>query len=199
MAKNTAKVDDTRALSKVDRVYSKLENALNLIGAIFIFVIMLAGVAEIASRGLFNFPIFGYIDTIEIAMSVTAFLGLAYCQRVGGHVRMDMFVKSLHGRPHWFVEALATIAAIFVVTVLVYSTFLHFLDAWEMGDSTIDAELPLWPSKLLVPVCLTLLWLRLWLQLFGFVRLIGAPDATPIAVPEVATIDDFLDHTEEVK
>ena len=175
-----------------------MENALNLLGAIIIFLIMLAGVIEIGARGLFNIPIFGYIDTIEIAMALTAFLGLAYCQRVGGHVRMDMFVKSLHGRPHWIVEALATGAALFVIAVVAYSSFLHFLDTWELGDSTIDAELPLWPSKLLVPVALTLLWFRLWLQLWGFLRLVKHPDADQIGVPIPPSIDDFLDD-EEVK
>lgn len=185
-----------KTLSKLDALYSKLENALNLIGAFIIFFIMLAGVIEIGARGLFNIPIFGYIDAIEIAMALTAFLGLAYCQRVGGHVRMDMLVKSLHGRPHWAVEAIATVAAIFVVTVVAYSSFLHFLDTWELGDSTIDAEFPLWPSKLLVPVSLTLLWFRLWLQLWGFLRLVRHPNAKQIGVPIPPSIDDFLDDGE---
>ncbi|MEO0762938.1 MAG: hypothetical protein AAFZ09_14235, partial [Pseudomonadota bacterium] len=48
----------------------------------------------------------------------------------------------------------------FVVIVLAYYGYEHFLRAWDIGDSTIDIELPIWPSKLLVPFAFGILTFR---------------------------------------
>ncbi len=73
--------------------------------------------------------------------------------------------------------------ALLIVTVLIDSTFANFLRAWQRGDSSMDIRLPVWPSKLMVPVALSVLWLRLVIQTCDYARLVVYPDATPIAVP----------------
>ena len=74
-----------RAIDRADRLISPLENLLNFIAAIAVMFLMLLGVVQIAlrTRWLFNAPIFGYIDMIELAMPILAVLGIAYCQRHG--------------------------------------------------------------------------------------------------------------------
>ena len=152
---------------------------------------MFLGIAQVLGRTLFNAPISGYIDFVELSMATFAFLGIAYCQRAGGHVRMDMFVKMAKGRLHWAMELAATVLALVIVTVLIWYGYDHFLRAWQLGDSTIDAELPVWPSKLLVPIAFSLLWLRLLVQLAGFLRLLRWPEAPPVAVPQVLSAEDL--------
>jgi len=66
--------------------------------------------------------------------------------------------------------------------------------AWEIGDSTIDIELPIWPSKLLVPFAFLVLLVRLTMNLIGFVRLFMDPDAEEIAVPKIETVDEQAQH-----
>jgi hypothetical protein len=61
--------------------------------------------------------------------------------------------------------------------------------AYSIGDSTMDIRLPTWPAKSMVPLALSVLWLRLVLQICGYVRMIRYPDADPIAVPKLATIE----------
>lgn len=178
-------------VGRLDRLLAPIETALDLVAALFIFALMLVGVAQIFGRKLFDAPIFGYIDLVELAMATFAFLGVAYCQRLGGHVRMEMLISHLRGRTLWVVEALATVVGLIIVAILVYYGYDHFMRAYEYGDSTIDAEYPLWPSKLLVPFAFSVLWLRLALQLAGYVRLVGQPDAEPVAVPHIETIEEI--------
>jgi C4-dicarboxylate transporter, DctQ subunit len=178
-------------IGRLDRLLAPLETALDLIAALFIFALMLVGVAQIFSRKLFDAPIFGYIDLVELAMATFAFLGVAYCQRLGGHVRMEILLSHLRGRTLWMVEALATVVGLIIVAILVYYGYDHFMRAYEYGDSTIDAEYPLWPSKLLVPFAFSVLWLRLALQLLGYLRLVGQPDAQPVAVPHIESIEEI--------
>jgi C4-dicarboxylate transporter, DctQ subunit len=178
-------------VGRMDRLLAPIETILDLIAALFIFALMLVGVAQIFGRKLFDAPIFGYIDLVELAMATFAFLGVAYCQRLGGHVRMEMLISHLRGRTLWVVEALATVVGLIIVAILVYYGYDHFMRAYEYGDSTIDAEYPLWPSKLLVPFAFSVLWLRLALQLLGYLRLVGQPDAQPVAVPHIESIEEI--------
>ena len=174
------------ALAAVDGFVARVENAFNFAAAAVIFLLMLFMVAEVLGRRFFNAPIPGAIDWIEVSMASFAFLGAAYCQRLNGHIRMELLISNLRGRVLWVVETCATAAAIVYIFVIVRRSFLHFLRAYEIGDSTIDVQLPVWPSKLLVPVALALLLVRLVIQLWGYIRLVLYPAAAPVAVPIVA-------------
>lgn len=178
-------------LGILDVRLGRVEVWFDLVAAICIFALMFLGMAQVLGRTLFNLPVAGYIDLVELSMATFAFLGVAYCERLGGHVRMDFFLKLAKGRTHWAMEVFGMLVALFIIGVLVWYGFQHFLRAYQIGDTTIDAELPVWPSKLLVPVAFSLLWLRLLLQLAGFIRLLIYPDAEPIAVPKALTIEDI--------
>jgi TRAP-type mannitol/chloroaromatic compound transport system permease small subunit len=178
------------ALAVFDHWYSRLENFLNGFSAIAIFAVMLLGVSQVLGRKFLNMPIPGYIDYIEQSMVVFAFFGLSYCQRLGGHVRMDLIMGKFSGRTLYFFEALATLVGLLVITVLIQKSWLHFLRAWEYGDSTMDIELPIWPAKLVIPVTFMVLWVRFAIQSVGFTRLFLYPTASIIAVPVIEDVEE---------
>lgn len=173
-------------LARLDSAYARLENLLNDIGAAVIFATMLFVCAEVFARTALRQSILGFLDLVELSMAAFAFLGAAYCQRLGGHIRMDLAIGLLRGRWQWLAEAAATLVALVVLALLVKGTFDHFMRAWDIGDTTIDAGLVVWPSKLLAPVGLSFLWLRLLLNFVGYVRLVRNPEADPVAVPLAA-------------
>jgi TRAP-type C4-dicarboxylate transport system permease small subunit len=144
-----------------DRFLAKFEDAANFIAASFIFILMVLGCLQIVMRTLFNNPMTGYIDLVELSMAGMAFLGAAYTQRMGAHVRMELLVGMLKGRTYWLAEIVATGLAMFIVGVLILYGWDHFIRAYELGDTTIDAKLPIWPSKLLVPIAFSFWLLRL--------------------------------------
>ncbi|MBT3989913.1 MAG: TRAP transporter small permease [Rhodospirillaceae bacterium] len=172
----------THPLDRIDKMMVPIDNAFNMAAAAAIFGMMILGVAQIGLRSIFNMPIVGYIDLVELSMATMAFLGAAYCQRVGAHIRMELLIGKLHGRALWLAETFGTLVALFIIGVLIYYSWGHFGRAYTLGDSTIDAEFPVWPSKLLVPIAFSLWFLRLTLQLVGSVRLVIYPDATPEGV-----------------
>ncbi|MDD7911394.1 TRAP transporter small permease [Pseudovibrio exalbescens] len=174
--------EDRRYL-KFTGALGKLENFFNLIAATSILLLMFLAVAQVVGRNLFNQPVPGFIDFTEQAMAVFAFLGVAYCQRVGGHIRMELLLGTFKGRGLWIAEFFGVLIILFVVTILIYGSYLHFDRSWSLGDSTIDVGLPTWPSKLLVPLALSLLWLRLCLQLYGYSRLIIDPSRPLLDLP----------------
>ncbi len=175
-------------LRRADAIQSHLEDGLNLIAALAIFFLMFVGVVQIVGRTVFDFAIFGYIDWIEQASVLFAFLGIAYAQRLGSHIGMDL---TMGWRPQnrYKIELLGVALALAIITVLIYASFTNFLRAYSIGDSTMDIRLPTWPAKLIVPLALSMLWLRLSLQIWGYLRMIAHPDAEPIAIPRLVTIE----------
>ena len=183
-----------RMLQRVDDAFFKFEKFLALIASLVIMAVMLLGVFQVAGRKLISFPVPGYVDVIEMMMSIFAFVAISYTQRLGGHVRMEIILGRLKGRMLYSWEILGTSVAIVIVAVLMYFGYEHFLRAWQIGDSTIDIQLPIWPSKLLVPFAFLLLLVRLSIQLVGFVRLFLNPDAREIGVPRIESVDEQAQH-----
>ena len=182
------------ALIQFDGVLGRIEDIFNLVAASSILILMMLAVIQVLGRTLFNFPIPGFIDFTEQSMAVFAFLGIAFCQRVGGHIRMGLLLGKLSGRNLWLVEFFGVFLIWVVISILVVGSWLHFQRAWDIGDSTIDIGLPVWPSKLIIPIALSLLWLRLVLQLYGYMRLIFNPATSQIAIPEILNTTETAQH-----
>ena len=174
--------DASNSLSKFDKALIPFEDMANLLAAFAIFMLMVLGVGQIVLRTVFNTPITGYIDLVELSMASMAFLGAAYCQRLGAHIRMELLVGNLKGRALWGAEIFGTLVALFIIGVLIYYSAGHFWRSYTLGDTTIDAEYPVWPSKLLVPIAFSFWFLRLLAQLWGSVRLFLNPKLEPLAV-----------------
>lgn len=176
-------------LLSMNRGLGAVEDTLNIIAALTIFIVMLVTTFQIFCR-LAGYPIPGFLEASEQAIAVFAFLGVAYAQRYGAHIRMDMLVGAAHGRMRWFLEAVATLLGMILIAVLIRYSWSFFYNSWEVGDVTYDYGIPTWPSKLLVPFAFSIWFLRLTLQFIGFLRLFIWPMADPVAVPVIKTAAD---------
>ncbi len=183
---------DDSLLSKIDRFLFSFEKTLTLLGGVVIFLLVFLSVANILGRWLFSMPVDGYIDWTEQAMTFFALLGIAYVQRQGAHIRMDFIVAKFHGRVLLVAELISTIFILLIAMVLTYGSYLHFLRAYQIGDSSLDIGLPTWPAKLVVPVALGLLSLRLILQIFAYIRAIKENNySSPIALPVIEDVEQI--------
>lgn len=196
MAGSASVLSDTTLASRLDRILLWLESALALLSGLTVFGLMLLAVFSVSGRNFFNAPLPGYVDWIQQAMPLIAFMGISYTQRHGGHIRMDMLVGALRGRALFVVEFLTTLAMLVLMALLVWGTWSHFQRSFDFGaplwsrDSTMDIGLPLWPAKLLAPVAFSVLCLRLTLQLWIYGRAIVTGEEKPAGVPlpvDVAT------------
>lgn len=191
MSGSSSVLEDKSLLSRLDRSLFKLETVLALVSGLAVFGLVLLAVISVSGRNIFNQPIPGYVDWIEQAMPLIAFMGIAYVQRLGGHIRMDILVGRLKGRTLWVVEFITTLAMFILMALIVWGTFSHFQRSFDISaplwsrDSSLDIRLPLWPMKLLIPVAFSVLVLRLFLQLWGYFNAIISGTSSPIAVPLV--------------
>jgi TRAP-type C4-dicarboxylate transport system permease small subunit len=183
--------------ARLDRGYHAIESGLNYVAATLLFSLMLLACAEVVARKVFNSPIHGQADLVEIMVPTMGFFGLAYCQRLAGHVRMELLIHRLKGRALWIFEFTGNCATILIVLALIWGTWNNFLNAYEIGDSTMDAEIPVWPPKLIITVGFCLLLIRCLIAFAGYIRLIRYPDAEPIGVPISPTVADIAEQEAE--
>ncbi|MCE8507930.1 TRAP transporter small permease [Ruegeria pomeroyi] len=194
MAGHASVLEDGSALSRLDRALLRLERVLALISGLAVFALMLLAVVSVGGRNTMNAPLPGYVDWIEQAMPLIAFMGIAFVQREGGHIRMDLFIGRFQGRALWLFELISVLLILGLMILLVWGSWAHFLRAFDMNaplwsrDSSIDIGIPLWPAKLLAPVAFSVLCLRLVLQVWGYGRAFLLGLDAPVAVPLIQDV-----------
>ena len=194
MAGSAAVLEDSSLLSRLDRKLVKLERVFALVSGLAVFSLMFLAAYSVTGRKFFNAPLSGYVDLIEAAMPLMAFMGISYVQREGGHIRMDILIGSLKGRALWLFELVSILFILLLVVALIWGSWSHFDRSFDMSkplwsrDSSIDIGLPIWPSKLLVPVAFSVLALRLLLQAWGYGRAFVLGLENPVAVPLILTV-----------
>ena len=190
MATASLVLTDDSTLSRLDLALLRVERVLALVSGLAVFALMILAVISVGGRNLAASPLPGYVDWIEQAMPLIAFMGIAYVMREGGHIRMDILVGRLRGRLLYVVELITTLCVLALMALLVWGTWAHFQRSFDFGaplwsrDSSMDIALPIWPAKLLAPVAFFVLCLRLTLQAFAYGRAIRTGHA--IAVPLIA-------------
>jgi TRAP-type C4-dicarboxylate transport system permease small subunit len=194
MAGSAAVLEDSSLLSKLDRMLLPIERFCALLSGLAIFSLMFLAAYSVIARKFFGSPMMGYVDYIEAAMPIIAIMGVSYVQRDGTHIRMDMLVAALKGRMLWLFELLSVLLILVLIVALTYGAWAHFdrsfdcASPWCSRDSSIDVGLPIWPSKLVVPIAFAVLVLRLVLQAWGYARALVLNLENPVAVPLNLTI-----------
>ena len=178
-----------RALAALDAALARIETGAALLGGGLIAASMALTMVEVLARRLFNAPVPGMIDLFDLVMSGMALLGIGYCQRLGGHIRVEILLNRLGGRVRWAVECATTVAAALFIALIAASSIGHAIKAWRVDDVTSEILLPLWPSKALAGAALAMLALRLTVNALGYGRLVLAPLATPIGIPASPSAD----------
>lgn len=194
MAGQSTVLSDNSWLSRMDRALEPVERFFAFISGVFAFGLMFLAVVSVTGRNGFNEPLPGYVDWIESAMPFIAIFGVSYVLRNGGHIRMDILVGQLRGRLLWLVEFLTTFGVLILILALVWGTWAHFDRSFDWNapnfsrDSSIDIGLPIWPSKLVVPVAFSVMALRLVVQLLAYGRAFVLGSERPVAVPLIQSV-----------
>ena len=189
MASASLVFTDDSNLSKCDLGLLQLERFFALLSGLAVFSLMILAVISVGGRNAFNSPLAGYVDWIEQVMPLIAFMGISFVMREGGHIRMDMLVGQLRGRPLYVVEVITTLAVLLLMVMMVWGSWAHFARSFDFAapmwsrDSSMDIALPLWPAKLIAPLAFAILCMRLCLQVWGYARAVVTGEA--IAVPLV--------------
>ena len=193
-------LQDQSLLSLCDQWLDALERRLTLLAGAVVLLMVLFSVINIIGRGVFSKPFNAYFDLMGQSVPLIAFLGISYCQRHGGHIRMDLLLIKLKGRWLWVFEFLNSLLALFVITTLTYGAYLHAGRSFTLGDSTEDIGLTIWPFKAAIAFMFAVLIARLLIQAWAYLRIIIVNDDRPIAIPVPENVEtQALRESEQVQ
>jgi TRAP-type mannitol/chloroaromatic compound transport system permease small subunit len=139
-----------------ERGFGLAVDSLNSLGSLLIIAIMVLVCADIASRGLFNWPIDGVSELVGIAIVVIVFLQFASTLRHGRMARADLFINTFRARhplAGGLLQAFFDFAGLVVCAVMVWATWPRFAAAWS-GNEFVGVHgqftAPTWPVRFVV-------------------------------------------------
>jgi len=125
----------------VNRWRERVSLACGLLAAVFLAAMMLLTVADVTLRALFNVPIRGVYDLVELLLAATFFVALP-CVFLRDE---NIVVNSIDDLAPRLVPSLkrgAELLAVIILAVMAWQGFLQARDSYEFHDVTADLGLP---------------------------------------------------------
>ncbi len=144
------------AIGGLSRVANTLAIAANIAGTCMVLALVVILNVDVVARGVFNAPLKGTYEIVQLSVVFIVFLQLADVVRVDRLTRSDGFLNLLHSRKPGLTANLRriinAISAIFM-GLIAYIMFPEFLKMWGTQDFFgIPGvfTVPWWPIKLVI-------------------------------------------------
>ena len=172
--------------------YIRAIGALSRFGGFIAILLLIAAVLVVCQmivvRYFLNASTVWQTEFVIYSIVAATFLGSANVLIQKGHVGVDLLPSALGGKAKMFLEILAALLSMLFLTLLTYSGWIHFHEAWSGGWTTDTVwALPLWIPLLPMPVGLALLCLQYVAEIMKTSRgrtLEAGPSAHGLGHPE---------------
>ncbi len=133
-----------------------LLSALNSIGTLWIFALMVVISVDVIGRTAFNSPLPGVLELVRLSIVGIVFIQLGHTLRAGRITRADNLIHALQRklpRLGFGMQALFELAGTGVFVVLFRASLPLFLRSWASGEyAGIEGYItyPIWPVRLII-------------------------------------------------
>jgi TRAP-type C4-dicarboxylate transport system permease small subunit len=134
-------------------VANKLMAALekgSIVGEVFLFIMMILTVADVAGRYFFNRPLQGTNELTGLSLVCVAASALAYSQIKKGHIRVDLISGRLSPRGQNILDAIAYLFCLFASVLITWQTFVRAASYIVSKRATETLVIPFFPFMLLL-------------------------------------------------
>lgn len=101
--------------------------------------------AAVVMRYLFNAPILGGNEVIQLLSVAVVFLAMPYATQTEAHIRVDVLDHVIGPYGRLIGDILSRCISIVVLSFLVHRMWLKVLDSMEFKDATNMLSIPIWP------------------------------------------------------
>jgi TRAP-type C4-dicarboxylate transport system permease small subunit len=132
----------------------KVTRAVNGIGIVIIFLLMLLTVTDVVLRKVFNKGILGTLEISEFMMSAIVFFSLAEGELQNRNVNVDLFVRKLSLKSRVIIDAIMKILGFVLYCFITFAVFGYAGLMKSSGEVSLDLWLPKYPLIYVVAVAL---------------------------------------------
>lgn len=122
-----------------------VSRVLTGIAGLALLIMMLATGWDVVARALFNRPLHGVVEIVEIMVLMVAFLGLPEAFLRDENVKVDLVDMLLAERLFRVVRVLALVLTVAFLALLAWNLLSPMSDAYLFGDIKPDLRIPLYP------------------------------------------------------
>lgn len=163
-------------MKQLQSVYRLVHGATRiwaLLGGLLLLGVVGANVVSVVRIMVFNAPVPGVYEIVQVGVAVAMFMFLPYCQITGSNVTADIFTSGLGRKALVVLAALAAVFAIGLSGLLLWRMSFGLIDLWTYRETTAIYQFPIWIAYLPILVSLAL-----WL-LAAAVNLLDADASVP--------------------
>ncbi|MEX1078011.1 MAG: TRAP transporter small permease [Homoserinimonas sp.] len=172
----------------VRRTIDGISTVLAFLAVACIAFVLVAVVADVASRTFFGQSIGGVVEMSEVMMVIIVFLGLGYAERRGGHVSMTLLIRKLPSRAAAIVNAIAFLVVVVVLGWMMWVTGDRAIASVAAGEYRFGlVRVAVWPARIAIAVGLAVYLLEIILgMLDNFRTVYGKGSKTAAALDPVS-------------
>jgi TRAP-type mannitol/chloroaromatic compound transport system permease small subunit len=155
--------------------FHRLTAAMNALGTLWIFILMVLMNVDVIGRGLFGAPLRGVTEIVSMSIVGIVFLQLADTLHIGRFTRADVLLDRLKcSQPRLAsgLQALYHLVGMMLLATICWASWGPLLEAFRIGEyvgAVGDFQAPMWPIRLIVVLgsaCTSLVFLFLaWADL----------------------------------
>ena len=153
-----------------ERAVHLTSNIFMHISAILLLIMLLLGTTDVLGRYLFNEPISGATEIIEILLPGIVLLGWAYVQLDKSHINVDIIYNRFPPRFKAIVSLCITALAMAVMALIVWQGVDQVIANFQMGRLIRNINVPIYLPQLLVPIGAFVLLLELIVDFLTSIR-----------------------------
>jgi TRAP-type C4-dicarboxylate transport system permease small subunit len=133
-------------MKAIDKLQTFLAGIGAVVSAALIFGMMTLIFIDVAGRFLFNNPIFGSYEVVQMGMGLLVFYALPYAQYKKGLVRVDFVINYFPKLPRKILWVIGDLISTCVCYALAYACYLHAAGTLAVsGAKTSVLMMPLYP------------------------------------------------------
>lgn len=160
------------------RLFHWLMSALNMVGAVWVVLIMLLITVDVSGRAFFNSPLFGVPEIVKISVVGLVWCMMAHTLKIGAHLRSTILLDRMSPPARRAVEMFSCALGVLMFALIVYSGWDQMIEAWRIGEFEGEepVRVPTYPIRSLVLIGAALTSLQFLVMLVEQFR--GKPFST---------------------
>ncbi len=151
-------------LKRLDRGIRYVENVLLAICGVIFMVMIFLGTADVFGRYVFDSPVMGTQELMQVMMGAIVMLGWAYTQKEDGHIKVELVTNMFPPRVRNVLSLIMSLIALILFATIGYKSWGIALANFDRRFLVID--FPSGPFYFLVPVGAFFLCLEFIVSIF---------------------------------
>ena len=135
-----------------EKIVLRTSSIFNSIAACLLFLLMIAGSADVLGRYLFNAPINGTMERGQLLLALIVFLSWGYTQVKKGHVSVELFISHFPPRLRLITNLFTTLVTLVLFVIIVWQSTIMAFETHKSGEVVFVIHWPLAPFQLFVPL-----------------------------------------------